>query len=187
VKRVTFQITTACFFLSGPALLLVQNGTGLEAEFSRLQVSTALVIPSQAVDEYPVWSPDAKHLAVNVMGVWYKLDLSKVKLKEAKWLGMKIGAPESLPDPEKIQAAELDAWKRSTKRAPRKLKLESGIEVELRQTSPSTSFVVRKPDGKESILWKTNLEDCYEISAPQGEKFVAFICATNGVLVSRAP
>lgn len=187
MKALRTHVALACWALLFSGVLLAQEAAGLEAELSRLKVSMALVVPSQAVDDYPVWSPDGRHLAVNIMGTWLRLDLTKVKLKEAQWLGMRIGAPEGLPKSEKIQAEELETWKRSTKRAPRKLDLESGKTIELRQKAMSTLFLVREPGGKETVLWKTDLENCYEMTAPQGERFIAFICETNGVLITRTP
>src|SRR5579872_3661743 len=76
-------------------MVFAQAGNVLESEMARLQVHTALMVPSQAVDEFPVWSPDSRFLAVNVQGKWFKLDTSSVQLHEAKWHGQRIGTVDS--------------------------------------------------------------------------------------------
>ena len=57
----------------------------LGSEMARLRVHTALLIPSEAVDEFPMWSPDSRYLAANIQGKWFKLDTFKVRLQEAAW------------------------------------------------------------------------------------------------------
>jgi hypothetical protein len=68
-------------------LALAQIGTGLRSEMQSLDVHTALLIPSQAVDESPVWSPDSRYLGANIQGKWFKLDTSKCGYKRRLGIG----------------------------------------------------------------------------------------------------
>jgi hypothetical protein len=54
---------------------------------NRLHTNTALILPSDAVDEHPLWSPSRDYIAVNVMGKWYKVDLLQISLKVSSWRG----------------------------------------------------------------------------------------------------
>ena len=67
-------------------LAFAQADSPLAAKMTKLSVHTVLLVPSQAVDEFPVWSPDSRFLAVNIEGKWFKLDTAKVELRgEMAW------------------------------------------------------------------------------------------------------
>jgi hypothetical protein len=63
----------------------------INEDFITLNINTAILVPSQAIDEYPHWSIDSKMVAVNIMGEWHSINLDEVNLKEILWQGVKIG------------------------------------------------------------------------------------------------
>ncbi|HZS96987.1 MAG TPA: hypothetical protein VFA40_09405 [Terriglobales bacterium] len=94
---------------------LAQLVNGLASEMARLRIHTALLIPSQAVDESPVWSPDSRYLGANIQGQWFKLDTSKVRLQEATWHRQKIGAIAE-PTLEPLAKSNALAWAKQEQR-----------------------------------------------------------------------
>lgn len=74
--------------IRGPvsALLLLtlsqaQAASDLGQQMEALHVHTALVIHSQEMDDLPMWSPDARFLAVDLAGKWLKVDISSLQLQ----------------------------------------------------------------------------------------------------------
>ncbi len=55
------------------------NGT-LATEMKRLNIETVLIVNSQAIDYYPLWSPNSDFIACNIEGKWYKFRLTEIKL-----------------------------------------------------------------------------------------------------------
>ena len=67
-----------------------EGDNNLSSQMKKLSVDTVLIVNSNAIDNYPIWSKDSKFIAVNISGQWYKFDLSKdIKLLETKWLKKK--------------------------------------------------------------------------------------------------
>src|SRR5690606_38822218 len=63
----------------------------LNSELTRLKTETVLIVQSQAIDEYPIWSPKSHFVACNIEGKWYKFRLTNIELADAKWRGQTIG------------------------------------------------------------------------------------------------
>lgn len=156
----------------------------LENELKRLGTDTALLVPSQAVDEFPVWSPDGSRLAANLAGVWYTVNVDHLALAGATWRGdLLIGVLAS--NESVAEAPEAAAWKDAANMAPRAIKTGGGTKLELRQEGMSTTFVLEAPASEPQALWRSDFENCHSLSVSPDEKFVAFICELNGVIVFR--
>lgn len=151
----------------------------LARELSVLHVHTALLFPSQAIDEIPVWSPDSRYLVANVQGKWFKLDISDVQLNEAHWHGKRIGIVKNDQKFSQAADAEIAKWMKGSKEKESVVS-KSGITVELSQHELSTSLVLVKGKNRKT-LWKTDLESCGGLQLSPDGRNVAFICETNGV------
>ncbi len=151
----------------------------LTGELAALHLQTALLFPSQGVDEFPVWSPDSRYLAANVQGKWFKLEISTVQLQEAKWHGKPIGVVKTNQKFAQATDAEIAEWLKAAKEQ-RSVVSSSGITVELSQHELSTSLVLSRGKDRKT-LWKTDLENCGGLQLSPDGRYVAFICETNGV------
>src|SRR3569832_1215329 len=70
----------------------------LRLQYDKLKIHTALLAPSSAVDEMPLWSPDSKTLAVNIEGRWYGVEFGKVYLiSAARHKNTKRRSPHAMP------------------------------------------------------------------------------------------
>lgn len=95
-----------------------------DVALTALHTDTALVLPSQAVDERALWSPDSRYLAVNVEGEWLKVDLEGGILAAGAWRGGQTLAV--ITNREAVSPATSDdiaAWQKRTGSSPAKLPL----------------------------------------------------------------
>ena len=75
------------------------NLANLESEMDRLKINTALIVGSQGIDGYPLWSADSNFVAADIEGAWHKLRLTDISLVESDWRNQKIGVlanPDSM-------------------------------------------------------------------------------------------
>ena len=149
---------------------------------TRLRVSTALLVPSQAVDEFPVWSLDSRFLGANIGGKWFKLDTLKVQLRAATWHERRIGTVSTEPKLEPMKTEEVEAWTKQSHHGDTELTGESGLRVEMQHHDLSTSLVVFRGRRK-SVIWTSGMENCGALSLSPTESYVAYICEMNGVFV----
>ncbi len=164
--------------------LSADMGSALSLEMRRLNVRTALVLQSQAVDEQPVWSPKGDAIAVNVEGSWQQIDLRSVKLVEGTWHGKeRIGVSES-PALAPIKAPEVKAWAKFNRTGLRRVVAKDGTSIELRQDDLSTRFVITKKGAAPETLWTSGLENCHSLALSPDEHSVAFKCEASGVFVT---
>jgi len=123
----------------------------------RLDLDSALVVASQAVDEHPVWSPDGGFLAINVDEEWSKLDLGSISLIKGTWHGGEgIGVAAPPPALAPLPEAEVRMWEKTAKYGPRKVTTEAGTSLELEQEGFSTIFRITSKGGKPRELWRTS-------------------------------
>jgi len=160
------------------------SGPALASEMDRLGVREALVVATPSVDEQPAWSPDSRHLAANVGGKWLRFDLGAVKLEKGEWHG---GAPigvaraaSSTP----LDAKTVHEWERNGRFDPRSVTTREGTKLELRQVDLGTQFVVTKKGAEPETRWSTGLESCHSLALSPDDRYVAFICEQNGVVVA---
>jgi hypothetical protein len=153
----------------------------LAAEMAKLNVHTALLFPSQAADEWPLWSADSQYLAANIEGKWLKLDMRTVHLKEAKWHEQRIAVIDQ-PTFTDVESAQVVEWQKGA-REQDSVVSKSGIRVELPQRELSRSLVLSKGKVRKT-LWRTALENCGALSLSPDGRYVAFLCEMNGVFVT---
>jgi hypothetical protein len=168
-----------------PLLVIVafaQAGSLLGTEMARLNVHTVLLVASQAVDEFPVWSPDSRFLAVNIEGKWFELDTARVELREVNWHGQRIGTVGNKPTLEPMTGEKAAEWSKQVRHGDRNVTGKSGMRAEMRHHELSSSLVVSQ--GKHSSeIWKSEMENCGALSLSPSGSYLAYICETTGVLV----
>jgi len=164
-----------------------QTESDLDRQMESLGVHTALLIRSQEIDDLPAWSRDGRFLAVDVAGKWVKLDISAVKLQEAKWHEQRI-AVQMKADLHPLTDEEVHSWPKEDESQKRKhdmVTTASGLKVEMRHTTLSSALVISR--GKQqAIIWKSGLENCYGLTLSPNKAHVAYFCELNGILVMDA-
>jgi hypothetical protein len=168
------------------AVVSGQDLRSLSNELKRINTDSALVVPSQAVDEYPLWSPEGKFLAANVEGKWYKIDLAHLSLQEGTWRGgKKIGVITSKASASQASKEEIENWQKSSTLFPRKVTTTTGTVVELKESGLGVSLIVTRKGRRSITLWTTDMENCHSLVLSPDQSFVAFISETSGVVVLR--
>jgi hypothetical protein len=163
-----------------------QELKSLAEEMNRLHIDTALVVQSNAVDEHPLWSPSEDHLAVNVMGKWYKVNLSQISLQEGIWRRkQRIGIIASKSSVSNADAQEIEQWAKVTRFDPRVLTTKAGTRIELKETELGTTLIIHKLNQKAQRIWTSDMENCHSLVLSPNEQYVAFICESNGVVVMK--
>lgn len=156
----------------------------LASEMSRLKAHTALIAQSQAIDEYPLWSPKGDFIACNIEGKWYKFRLTNIDLIKAKWHGQKIGMV-AVDIATELTAAEQAEYEKVSHFNPREVTTADGTKVELKAYDMAVSMVVTKKDGKPKTLWTSGGENCHSLVLSPDGKFVAYLCELNGLLIMK--
>ncbi|MCP3933256.1 MAG: hypothetical protein GY705_29650 [Bacteroidetes bacterium] len=165
-------------------LLAQDKGAPLDYELERLNIESALIVNSQGVDEYPLWSKDGNTLAANIMGQWFTVNLKDLVLAEAKWRkGKKLGVLNSGFSVSKVESTEILPWKAHNREPTRFFKSKKETQISLKQNGFSTVFTIQIRGGQEEIIWTSDSENCHSIVPSPDEKFITFICEMNGVLV----
>jgi hypothetical protein len=158
--------------------------TNLKSEMIRLKTETALLVQSQAIDEYPLWSPNSDFVACNIMGKWYKFRMTNIQLTEAKWRGQVIGVLTTKEASSEMTESEHKAFDKVSKFNPREVKTKNGTIIELKETgNMSVSLIVTKKGEKSKALWTSEGENCHSLVVSPDEKYVAYLCEMNGLLV----
>ena len=161
------------------------NKLSLESEMTRLNVNTAMIVRSQAIDEYPLWSEDSKFIGVNIMDRWVKLDLQNIKLSVAGWRNQDIGLITNENNISDLTNKELEQFNLCSKNGIRKVITKTGKEIELKLNGFSTSLIITEIKAQPTTLWTSGMENCHSLSLSPDEKYVAYICELNGLLVMK--
>jgi hypothetical protein len=144
---------------TSPPATDLPGASRLHLAIRKLNVHTALLVKSQAVDEIPVWSPDSRYLAVNIEGRSYKLDTWAVGgLQGAKWHGMGVGTVRHELQRSDATVAEVNTWKGESQNNPREAVAKSGVKVQLSQRDLSTAFIISK-ENRTKTLWNSVMEN----------------------------
>lgn len=163
-----------------------QELRSLAEELNRLRTHTAIVLPSSAVDEYPLWSPSGDYIAVNVMGKWYKVNLSEISLQKGLWRGgQEIGVISSRTSVSDASDKEVEQWKKVSRFSPRAVTTKAGTNIELKGTDLGTTLTIRKREQKPQAVWTSETENCHSLVLSVDDRYVAFICESNGVAIMR--
>jgi len=161
------------------ALLAQQDSAetlqSLVEELNRLQVTTALLVPSQGIDYYPTWSPKGDKLGAYLEGTWYEVDLKELALAEASWRDdQKLGVINS--NSSFAESDEAEAWFNPKKFDPRNVESSNGTLIELVQKGFAVTFSITYPAEEPHELWQSDMENCHSLALSPNEKKVAFIC-----------
>jgi hypothetical protein len=157
----------------------------IESEMLKLNTNVALVVNSEAIDEYPLWSANSRFVAANIMGKWYKFDLQNVKLSESRFREQKIGIVVNKDAMSELTDQELKQFRNSSKNSGRKAIVHNGETIELKLNGFSSSLIVTKNDAKPIILWNSNMENCHSLSLSPSNHYLAYLCELNGLFVMR--
>jgi len=157
----------------------------LYSEMMRLNIETVLIVQSQAIDEYPLWSPNSEYIACNIAGKWYKFRLTNIELAEAKWNGQKIGVLITKDAYSELTPDELQEFEKVSKFNPREVETTKGTKVELKMEEMTVSLILTKKGKKAKKLWTTNGENCHSLVLSPDEKYVAYLCEMTGLLIMK--
>lgn len=171
-------------FMAFAALTLCMAGDqSFRAQCDALKVDTALVIHSEEIDEYPVWSPDSGSLAARLGEQWKVIRLDDLKLVPGMWHGSPVGVAkdsELLPIPQN----EVAHWQAQSAHSERALRVPTGECIRFAHKDLATSLELTDTKGETRVLWRTNLENCRAISLSPDHRYLAYICELNGLVVS---
>lgn len=161
------------------------NSKDLNSEMTRLKTETVLIVQSQAIDEYPLWSPNSDFIACNIEGKWYKFRLTNIDLADAKWRGQTIGVLTTKDAYSELTSKEQSEFEKVSNFNPREVKTKNGTEVELKMDGMTVSLIVTKKGEKAKKLWTSGGENCHSLVLSPDEKYVAYLCEMNGLLVMK--
>jgi hypothetical protein len=163
-----------------------QSTADLRSEMVRLKTETILIVQSQAIDEYPMWSPSSDFVACNIMGKWYKFRLSNVQLAEAKWRGQLIGVLTTKDASSQMTDNEYKDFEKVSKFNPREVITKKGTRIELKETGDmSISLILTKKGENSKTLWSSGGENCHSLVVSPDEKYIAYLCEMTGLLVMK--
>lgn len=158
----------------------------LESEMLRLKINTALIVESQAIDEYPLWSPESDFIACNVMGKWYKVSLTNIELAEATWHGKTIGIVSDADPATSLTDSEKSSFEKVSVFNAREVTTSDGTKIELKENNDfSISLIITKKGKKSNKLWTSGGENCHSLVLSPDEKYVAYLCEMNGLFIMK--
>jgi len=157
----------------------------LTSEMLRLKIETVLIVNSQAIDEYPLWSPNSDFIACNIQGKWYKFRLTNIDLADANWRGQTIGVLTTKDAYSELEKKDQTEFEKVSKFNPREVKTKDGTKVELKMEGMNVSLIVTEKGEKEKVYWTSGGENCHSLVLSPDEKYVAYLCEMNGLLVMK--
>jgi hypothetical protein len=79
---------------------------------------------------------------------------------------------------------EYKDFQKVSKFNPREIKTKSGTRIELKETgNMSISLIVTKKGEKAKTIWTSGGENCHSLVVSPDEKYIAYLCEMNGLLV----
>jgi hypothetical protein len=183
MKKILFIITIAF----APICIYGQNTTAksLNSEMSRLETETVLVLNSQEIDYYPLWSPNSDFIAFCLHEKWFKIRLDDIEFEAVKWRGQKIGLLVSTDATTEMSEKEVEEFKKVSKFNSREVTSKLGTKVELPMQSLRTSLVITHKGEDPKTLWTSGGENCHSLVLSPNEKYVAYLCELNGLLIMK--
>lgn len=151
-----------------------------------LKTNYALVIPSQSIDEYPLWSDDSKFIYAVIEGEWMKLDLKEVHLSPAVWHGdIILGVNDNIFSlkPAEESSEKINNLILKNKNDLNSLILPDGTKLKFNDPGLSSSLSMAKPGQQSESLWSTDLESCYYLILSPNKRYVLFKCEMNGIFL----
>lgn len=158
----------------------------IEDELSKVKSDYALILPTQGVDGYPVWSDDGRFIYALNEDSWLRVDLNKVYLSPGTWRGgSPIGVNASISSvqsaPESQEAINMLVSKQQYDE--QYVTLSNGTKVGFEEPGMYSRFVIIKPGEKPKTLWETEGELCYYLMVSPNKKYLLFKCELNGVIL----
>jgi hypothetical protein len=108
-----------------------QENNGLGGGMDKLKTNTVLIVKSQAIDEYPLWSPNSDFVACNIQGKWFKFDLTQIDLEKASWYGYPIALAKT--EAKALNSKELQKYMEVSEFSPREVKTKDSTKIETRR------------------------------------------------------
>ena len=136
-------------FISNICIGQVENRETLESELERLQLKTALLIHSQSLDEFPIWSKNSDYIGFNLAGNWQKINLKNIELKEVDWRNSKIGYLTTENAFSEMTQEEITEFQNSSKFQPREATTSDGTKIELKMNGMRVSLIITKKGLKQ--------------------------------------
>src|SRR5690606_23738368 len=121
----------------------------------------------------------------NIMGKWYKFRLTNIELAEAMWRGQVIGVLITEDAYSEMTDTEQMEFERVSKFNPREVTTKKGAKIELKQIGMSVSLIVTEKGETSKTLWTSSGENCHSLVLSPDEKYLAYLCETNGLLVMK--
>lgn len=172
--------------------LNISNNTQLvdniDKELDLTKSEYALIIESQAIDEYPLWSDDGKFVYAMIEGYWMKLNIDKVRLGSGTWRGgIPIGINDNLLSLESAKESQeiIDLLISKNKYDEQYLTLLNGTKLGFEQPGFYSQFIRIKPGQEPETLWETDGELCYYLIPSPDQKYVLFKCELNGIVLMK--
>ena len=175
-------LTILTFNVYGQNIDITKN---LNSEMTRLKTETVLIVQSQAIDEYPIWSPNSDFVACNIEGKWYKFRLTNIELADAKWRGQTIGILTTKDAYSELTTNEQKEFEKASKFKPREVTTAKGTKVELKMEGMAVSLIITKKGEKAKKLWTSGGENCHSLVLSPDENYVAYLCEMNGLLIMK--
>ncbi len=153
-------------------------------QLAEIGAKTALIVQSQAIDEHPIWSPDGEILGVNVMGTWWGLHVNDIELQPATWhqqtIAMWAGGPEAI----ELTDQQVASFRHPVTPSAREVTTKTGSTVALKPKGLGVEFSVSGNDGRD-VWWTSELSTCFALTLSPNEKYVAYICPSNGLFIAK--
>lgn len=185
-NEITMKKLVTLLLLSSQSIIFAQESTNhLGKEMQRLKVETALIVHSQAIDEQPLWSPDGLFIACNIAGKWYKYSLKKVKLMKGKWINLKIGVLDAEKHAITLADAEVKEYYAVSPFNIDMVETKGGTKIEVKISEMETVLYITKKGGVKQEIWTTGGQMCHSLVLSPDEKYVAYLCELNGLMVTR--
>lgn len=158
----------------------------LSKKFNQLHVDEALIFVSQGIDGFPRWSQDDGKVFTMNEGIWMTINLDEIKLQRGFWHGnVPIGYTV---DQAGIENSDLKNVPAEITHGydPRSITTSGGMSIALEQGKDGlgTILIISTATGKNNI-WSSDSENCHSLSLSHNEKFLAYICELNGLIVRK--
>ena len=160
--------------------------SNLDSEMERLKTETVLAVNSQAIDQYPLWSPNSDFIGYFVDKKWNKVKLTNIKLIEGKWHNNNIGILKTKKAYSLMTKTEFDEFSSVTKLDSSIVVTKDETKIELKDNGNFTiSLIITKKGELPKTLWTTGGENCLSLVLSPDEKYVAYLCELNGLFIMK--
>ena len=154
---------------------------------TRLGVTFAVVVPSQSIDDHPLWSSDGRFIFANVNPRgWWKVDLSSVVLDRATYRGRIVGALANGSSVAEARLEEVTQAKAVSPEVKGDLRLADGTQLSWGSRGTFGSRLsIQSPFTAPESVWETDMAVCGYLIVSPDRNFVATYCELTGVIVLR--